>query len=137
MGNGSVIMTDTTFDYTVDVDTRLITLRLFGREPSAHYADKIIELYRAVPDLWRYNRVVDHRKFRGLIVLDDLKRMSEVWNEVNQGHTVQTRVAFLTRSALTQARVNAHSSIFPGQNRRTFTNVAEAMTWVLEPATLT
>ena len=127
-------MADTTFDYVVDVDTRLITLRLFGREPSAHYADKIIELYRTVPDLWRYNRLVDHRKFRGLIVLDDLKRMSAAWDEVTAGHDARPRIAFLTRSALTHARVKAHGEVFPGQTRRSFTSVPEAMAWVMERA---
>lgn len=125
-------MADATFDYTVDVDTRLITLRLFGREPSAHYADKIIELYRTVPELWLYNRLVDHRKFRGLIVLDDLKRMSAAWEEVTAGHVAEPRVAFLTRSSLTQARVKAHGTVFPGQTRRSFTSVPEAMAWVME-----
>ncbi len=126
-------MAEPTFDYTVDVDTRLITLRLFGREPSAHYADKIIELYRTVPEIWRYNRLADHRKFRGFIALDDLKRMSAAWEELAAGHGARPRVALLTRSNLTHARVKAHAEVFPSQTRRAFTSVPEAMAWVLEP----
>ena len=125
-------MAEPTFDYAVDVENRVITLRLFGREPSAHYADKIIALYRTVPEIWRYNRVVDHRRFRGLIVLDDLKRMSAAWDDVTAGHDAHPRIAFLTRSALTHARVKAHAEVFPGQTRRSFTSVPEAMAWVLE-----
>ncbi len=124
-------MADTTFAYAVNADLRLLTLRLYGAEPSAHYADRIIAFYRSVPEIWRYNRLVDHRKFRGLIVLDDLKRMSAVWDELTFGHDARPRVAFLTRSALTQARMTAHGDVFPGQTRRAFTSVDEAMAWVL------
>ena len=123
-------MADPTFEYAIDTDHRLITMRLFGREPSDHYADHIIAVYWKVPELWRYNRLIDHRKFRGLIVLDDLQRMRVAWQDLTAGRHSHPRVAFLTRSALTRARIAAHGDIFPDHTRRVFTNVAEAMDWV-------
>ncbi len=124
-------MADPTFAHTVDVENRLITVRLIGREPSAHYADRIIAVYRSVPELWRYNRLIDHRKFRGMIQFEDIKRMSAVWDEITQGHPSRPRIAFVTRSALTQARIAAHDRIFPTQVRRAFTSLNDALSWVL------
>ena len=128
-------MAEPTFTYDVDVGKRLITLRLIGREPSAHYAEQIVAMYRAVPEVWRYNRLVDHRKFHGLIVLDDLRQMSAAWQAVAAGQDAHPRIAFLTRNPLTHARTAAHGDVFPGQTRRPFTSVAEAMTWLLEQGT--
>ena len=124
-------MAEPTFTYDVDAATRLITMRLIGCEPSAYYAAQVIGVYRSVPEVWRYNRLIDHRKFRGLIVVDDLKQMSAVWDDLTKGHDSRPRVAFLTRNPHIQARVTAHSPLFPSQTRRAFTSVAEAMAWVL------
>ena len=123
-------MAEPTFTYDVDAGTRLITLRLIGRESSAYYAAQVINVYRSVPEVWRYNRLIDHRKFRGMIVVDDLKQMAAVWEDLTKGHDGRPRVAFLTRNPHTQARVTAHSPLFPSQTRRSFTSVAEAMAWV-------
>ncbi len=128
-------MAEPTFTYDVDPGKWLITLRLFGREPSAHYAEQIIAAYHAVPEIWRYNRLIDHRKFDGMIVLEDLKRMSAAWQALAAGQDAHPRVAFLTRNPLTHARTAAHGDVFPGQTRRPFTSVAEAMTWLLEQGT--
>ncbi len=123
-------MAEPTFTYDVDAGQRLITQRLVGREPSGYYAEQIIKVYRSVPEVWRYNRLVDQRRFRGMIVLDDLKQMSAVWQEVAAGQDARPRVAMLTRNPLAHARINAHGDIFPGQTRRAFTSVADAMDWV-------
>jgi len=129
-------MVEPTFTYDVDAANRLITMRLAGREPSAHYADGIIAAYGDIPELWRYNRLIDHRKFSSLITMDDLKRMSEAWSDFTRGHDVRARVAILTRNPLTQARVAAHGALYPDQHKRTFTSVSEAMDWVLEHETV-
>jgi hypothetical protein len=123
-------MADPTFEYAVDTQSRLITIRLFGREPSACYAEQIIEVYRSVRWVWRYNRLIDQRKFRGMIVVDDLKQMSAVWKSLTAGQMERPRVAFLTRDPLDHARIVANADLFPGQTRRAFTSVAEAMAWV-------
>ena len=126
-------MAEPTFTYDVDAGNRVITLRLFGREPSAYYADQVIAAYHAVPEVWRYNRIADHRKFTGLVVRDDLARIAAAWAELTAGQDVHSRVAFVTRDELTRARVAAHNDLFPDQDRRAFTSMAEAMEWVMEP----
>ncbi len=129
-------MATPTFSYAVDDERHLISMSLTGREDSAHYADQIIAVYREVPEVWRYNRLVDHRRFRGMITFDDLRRMSEVWADVTAGHGRVPKVAFLTRSALTQSRIVAHNEVFAQQHRRAFTNLAEALDWVVEDETV-
>ena len=128
-------MAEPTFTYDVDAASRLVTLRLSGRDPSAYYADQIIAVYRAVPQLWRYNRLVDHRKFTGLVARDDLERIAAAWSEATAGYDTQSRVAFVTRDELTRARVAAHNDLFPGQDRRAFTNMSDALDWVMENVT--
>jgi len=128
-------MADPTFAYAVDTEALLITLRLAGNEPSAWYADRIIETYRAVPEVWRYNRLADHRKFRGFVTRDDLRRIAEAWAELTAGQPSGSRVAFVTRNALLRARVIAHSDLFAGQSRRSFTSMDDAMAWVREHET--
>jgi len=129
-------MVDSTFEYAVDRDSRLITLRLAGNEASAWYADRIIAVYRSVPEFWLYNRLGDHRKFRGFITRQDLARIAVICLELTGGHKVTTRVAFVTRDPLLRSRVAAHSDLFPGQWRRSFTSMDDAMKWVLERETM-
>lgn len=134
IGKMGTRMATPAFTFEVDETRHLITMRLFGREDSAYYADQIIAMYRSVPDIWRYNRLVDHRKFRGMIVLDDLRRVSQAWRELAADR--EPRVAFLTRSALTRSRISAHSEVFSGQHPKVFTNLTDAMVWVSENETI-
>ncbi len=115
----------------VDEARRLLTLRVTGRGPSAEYTDLMLDAYRGVAEPWRYNRLIDHRQFRGFIEHQDLIRVNAYWAEVMEGRSEMPRVALLTRSALAHARVSASGNMFSNAHFRAFSSTHDAMEWLL------
>ena len=121
----------------VDKTRRLITFRLSGMEPSRYYVDLMLDAYKQVPELWLYNRILDHRKFRGFIEFDDLLRIQAFWAEVMEGRNEKPRVALVTRDPLAHARTSAAGNMFTDAQFRSFMNMRQALAWIRETEKVT
>ncbi len=116
---------------TVDEGRRLLVMRVTGRGPSAELTDLMLAAYRGVAEPWRYNRLIDHRQFRGFIEHRDLLHINAYWAGVMAGRNETPRVALLTRSALAHARVSAKGDLFTSADFRAFSSTRDAMEWLL------
>ncbi|CAL4867579.1 hypothetical protein MMA231_01836 [Asticcacaulis sp. MM231] len=124
-------MIDPYFKLTVDEAQKLITFRLKGAQTSQYYTDKFIKAYAAIDRPWLYRRLMDHRNCETTITFEDVQRLSNHWADITRGETVTHYVAILTSDALTRARTSTYSHLFPNQNIRTFTDLHDALDWLL------
>ena len=123
-------MPQSNFDFKVDEARRLLIVCPIGREPSAWYTERMLAAYETVEAPWQYNRLIDHRRFRGMIDYSDLQRIAAWWDKTMVNRTETPRVAMLTRQALTQARVGSSSGVFSPAHFRYFTGYDEALAWL-------
>lgn len=124
-------MTDAYFRLTVDEAQKLITFRLKGAESSQYYTGKIIETYETIDRPWLYRRLMDHRQCETTITFEDVQKMAAHWAELTHGETLIHYVAILTSDALTRARPATYSHLFPNQEIRSFTELHDALDWLL------
>lgn len=124
-------MTDAYFRLTIDEPQRLITFRLKGAESSQYYTGKIIEAYAAIDRPCLYRRLMDHRQCETTITFEDVQKMADCWAELTRNETNIHYVAILTTDALTRARPATYSHLFPNQEIRSFTELHNALDWLL------
>ena len=124
-------MTDAYFRLTVDEPQKLITFRLKGAESSQFYTDKIIEAYAAIDCPWSYRRLMDHRQCETTIIFEDVRKMAAHWADMTRGETAIHHVAILANDALIRARPATYSHLFPNQEIRAFTELHDALDWLL------
>ena len=124
-------MADIYFKLIVDEAQKLITFRLKGAQSSEYYTGKFIEAYASIDRPWLYRRLMDHRHCETTITFEDVQRLSDHWAEMTRGETGIHYVAILTPDALTRARTSTYSHLFPNQDIRSFTDMYDALDWLL------
>jgi hypothetical protein len=115
----------------VDEQQKLITFRLKGTETSQYYTEKFIEAYAMIERPWLYRRLMDHRQCETTITFEDVRKLADCWADITRGETVIHYVAMLTSDALTHARPATYSHLFPNQEIRSFTELHDALDWLL------
>ncbi len=123
-------MPQSNFDFKIDEVRRLLIVRPIGREPSAWYTERMLAAYETVEAPWQYNRLIDHRRFRGMIDFSDLQRIAAWWDTTMTGRGETPRVAMLTRQPLTQARIGGANGVFSPAHFRYFTSHDDALAWL-------
>jgi len=124
-------MTDAYFRLTIDEPQKLITFRLKGARSSQYYTGKFIETYAMIDRPWLYRRLMDHRQCETTIDFEDVQKLADHWAHITRGTTAIHYVAILTSDALTRARPATYSHLFPNQEIRSFTELHDALDWLL------
>lgn len=124
-------MTDPYFKLSVDEPQKLITMRFKGAQTSAYYTDRIINAYTLIDRPWLYRRLMDYRHCETSISFPDLERMAAYWADLTRGHDSLHYVAILATDALTRVRPATYSPLFPNQEIRTFSDLHQALDWLL------
>jgi hypothetical protein len=124
-------MTDAYFRLTVDEPQKLITFRLKGAQSSEYYTAKFISAYAMIDRPWLYRRLMDHRHCETTIDFEDVQKLADHWADITRGTTEIHHVAILTADALTRARPATYSHLFPNQEIRSFTELHDALDWLL------
>jgi len=118
------------FACTVDKVQKLITIRYKGHEAGAWYIDQTIDAYRSIPEIWTYNKLLDHRQFDGLVAFEDIERLGRVWAGLTKGRPERPRVAMLSPDALKRARSSVYAEVFPNQTFAAFVDLHAALDWL-------
>lgn len=124
-------MTDAYFRLTIDEPQKLMTFRLKGAQSSQYYTEKFIEAYAMIDRPWLYRRLMDHRQCETTIDFEDVQKLADHWAHITRGTTAIHYVAILTPDALTRARPATYSHLFPNQEIRSFTELHDALDWLL------
>ncbi len=114
----------------VDDDRKVMVLRVIGPMPGPEYAERLFEAYAGVPDAWNYARLMDFRRFDGMIGFDDVETIVERWNAITAGIDYHSKVAVVSIDPLDGVRVPAVSPQFPNETLCHFRDFHEAMDWL-------
>ena len=117
------------FKYHVDETRRLIVFRVAGSIPSAVLIDSFIAAYRSIADPWRYDRLIDYRRYTGLTDFADIETFAERNGEINGGQPPQYKVAVVSSDAFEQARPATTRHLF-AEDIRTFSSMDDALDWL-------
>ena len=121
------------FSVTCNAEKRIVIIRVTGPMPSAMVIDKFLETYRSLQAPWSYRRLIDYRRFEGLINYEDIERFSRSWADLICGNTTGSRVAVVTLDPLELARPSTVNHLFPNDVIRAFDSVDQALDWFDEP----
>jgi hypothetical protein len=115
----------------VDEDRRVLIFRLIGAMPSAEFVERLHTAYATIERPWAWSRVMDFRRFEGLIEFSDVEEMARRWQEMTAGEVYHARVAVVSTDPLDKARVPTASPLFPNETVCYFSDYHDAMAWVL------
>ena len=121
-------------DYRFNVFTeharRILIVRVIGPMPSAHFSDRLFSAYDTIDEPWTWNRLIDFRRFEGVIDFEDVEAIAQKWSAMIEGKTFGSRVAFVSLDPLDKVRVPTTSPLFPKDTVVHFTDYHEAMGWL-------
>ncbi|ESQ94315.1 hypothetical protein [Asticcacaulis benevestitus] len=124
-------MIDPYFKLTVDEPQKLVTMRFKGAQSSQYYTERIINAYGLIDRPWLYRRLMDYRNCETSMSFPDVERMAVYWADLTRGQNSLHYVAILATDALTRARTSTYSHLFPNQDIHTFTELHDALDWLL------
>lgn len=83
------------FNFYVDADHRVLVVRPIGAMPAHEFLDRLFESYGTIAEPWTYNRVMDFRRFRGLLSSADIMEMGRRWMAMVPSDCKCTRLAIV------------------------------------------
>ena len=94
-------------------------------------ADAIIEAYKSVEAPWRYNRIIDFRRYKGYLGDDFRAAIGRRWADMTAGISFHSFIAVVFRGAHEKFRRPETTSAFPSDTLCYFTDYHEAVGWLL------
>jgi len=119
----------------VDDDRKVMVLRVIGDMPGADYVERLFDAYAQVPDAWNYARLMDFRRFEGMIGFDHVETIVSRWNSITADIDYHAKVAVVSTDPLDAVRVPAVSPQFPKETICHFSDFHEAMDWLTASGT--
>ncbi|WP_443749908.1 hypothetical protein [Asticcacaulis solisilvae] len=83
------------FNFYIDADQRVLVVRLIGAMPAHDFLTRLFEAYDTVVEPWTYNRIMDFRRFRGLLSSADIAEMGRRWMAMAPSDCKRTRLAIV------------------------------------------
>ena len=83
------------FNFYVDAEQRVLVVRLIGAMPAHEFLNRLFEAYDTVAEPWTYNRIMDFRRFRGLLSSADIAEMGRRWMAMVPSDCKRTRLAIV------------------------------------------
>lgn len=123
-------------NFFVDKDRKVLIFRVIGAMPSAEFVQRLFDAYATIDRPWDWSRVMDFRRFEGLIDFSDVEETARRWKDMTTGETYHAKVAVVSTDPLDKARVPTASPLFPNETVCHFSDYHEAMAWILAPDAL-
>lgn len=115
----------------VDEERKVLIFRVIGAMPSAEFTERLYAAYDTLDRPWRWARIMDFRRFEGLIAFADVEEMARRWQVITAGDNYHSKVAVVSADPLDKARVPTASPLFPNETVCHFSDYHEAMAWVV------
>ena len=116
----------------VEPETQRIVFSIRGQIDSRVLIDRYIEIYSGIAAPWTYDRVFDYRRSDGLVEHVDVERIARWWADHIDPDCPRTRVAVIVNNPLDLLRARGVADLFPGEERRTFLSIDDALSWLDE-----
>jgi hypothetical protein len=122
-----------TISIEINDHAHFITFRLSGVLYGNDLLDITEKVYATLDEPWRYNRLYDIRAFINVLQFQDFVDLAEQWPRL-AGRQQPIRFAIVTEDAIRVARTQAYGPILPNITAKPFSNLADAISWLTEPA---
>ncbi len=119
------------FNFYVDTDNRVLVVRLIGAMPAHEFLNQLFESYGTVPEPWTYNRIMDFRRFRGLLSSADIAEMGRRWMAMVPADCKRTRLAIVGSGMDTPKSVATVSPEVPNRLVCHFSDYHQARDWAI------
>lgn len=119
------------FNFHVDADNRVLVVRLIGAMPACEFLTRLFEAYATVAEPWTYNRIMDFRRFRGLLSSADIAEMGRRWMAMVPDDCKRTRLAIVGGGFDTRRSMPAVSPQVPNRLVCHFSDYHEARDWAI------
>lgn len=119
------------FNVFIDKDDRFLVIRPIGPLPGSELAARVIEFYRSLEAPWKFDRIVDLRRYEGYIATADLDYAATEWDQMTVGIEYSVKVAMVVRDAYEKLRLPEISERFPQETICYFSDYHEAVGWIL------
>lgn len=123
------------FNFYVDTDNRVLVVRPIGAIPAHDFLDRLFESYGTIAEPWTYNRIMDFRRFRGLLSSADIVEMGRRWMAMVPPDCKRTRLAIVGSGLDTPKSVATVSPLVPNRMLRHFSDYHEARDWAISTDT--
>ncbi len=124
---------DYRLNFFTDHDRKIMIFRVIGPMPGEEFVERLFESYATVEAPWSFHRVMDFRRFEGLVDYAFIEEIARRWSALCAGRGVRTKVALLSADPLDKARITAAAPMFPNETILYFTDYQEAMAWIAAP----
>ena len=119
------------FNFHVDTDNRVLIVRLIGAMPASEFLNQLFESYATVAEPWTYNRIMDFRRFRGLLSSGDIADMGRRWMAMVPDDCKRTRLAIVGSGLDTPKSVATVSPEVPNRLVCHFSDYHRARDWAI------
>ena len=119
------------FTFHIDEQHRFMVVRPIGEMTGPVMAARVVEAYRSVDTPWRYNRIVDLRRYQGYVAKEDRALIASAWADITKGIEYRARVAMVVRDSFEKLRLPELSEQFPHETICYFLDYHEAVGWVM------
>lgn len=114
----------------LDDATNIIVGRVVGPMPSRELCRGFLAAYEKIDRPWRYNRLIDYRKFTGSIDYSEIETFAHIWAGWLKDDPVHTKVAFVTHDAMELVRTQTFRHLFPYDQVQSFDTADQALDWI-------
>lgn len=108
----------------------ILIARVFGPMPGDVLCEEFIRAYEEIGEPWRYDRLIDMRRYSGEMTLADMEYFASVWAEWTRDVPEGRKVAIVAHDTGELARIEAHHSLYPKDTMRNFDTADEALDWL-------
>jgi len=118
------------FQHFIDQDHKVLVVRVIGDMPHSEMADNLFDVYAKLGDPWNWSRIIDFRRFEGVVTIADIEDVAQRWAELTRGQEYRSKYAVVSLDPLEKLRVPAASALFPNETVCHFSDYHEALAWV-------
>lgn len=114
-----------------DFNHSVIVVRPIGQfEPEA-FVEELFQAYQRIDEPWRFNRLLDFRRFEGTLPASALNAVAALWQAVARAHPYHAWVALVSHDPKVEQRLPSMSQRRPNETLRLFSDYHEAFGWLI------
>ncbi|WP_155908362.1 hypothetical protein [Asticcacaulis sp. YBE204] len=114
----------------MNTDLKVIVIRPIGYLSAERLIDNLCDRLLATQEVWRFNRLIDIRRFEGELEARDVEKLARQWRSIRGNHRSFAHMAILRLERPYRLYQAGPLSGFPDETICRFSDFQEAMTWL-------
>ncbi len=123
-------MTRSRITLSIDDDLKIMIVRYIGELDGDEVNLNMMQQLVHVPDVWKYDSMIDMRRYAGTIMATEIEELSMRWNLLVQGRDKGGFTAIVSDDPLVHARLSTTQMLFPQRILEAFNNFDEGLDWI-------